>query len=557
MSESTKASNAADVHTTHAQTQDASPADQVDVLVIGAGVTGIYQLHQARQAGFSARLIEAGTGVGGTWYWNRYPEARFDSESYTYGYLFSKELWEEWEWSEKFAGQPEIERYFNYVVDRFDLRRDIRLGVKVTEAVYDEPSGTWTVRGSDGTEVRARFVVAATGNLSVPFIPAIPGREDFRGEQHHTSRWPKKPVDFTGKRVAQIGTGSSGVQIVPAIADDVARITVYQKQADWLTPLNNGPITPEEQAELKENFESIRDTLNTSPSGFLHQITMRSGLDDTPEQRQEFYETRWNGPGFTKLSEHYWDMLTNETVNAEWCEFLANKIRAIVKDPETAEKLIPKGHGYGGRRPPFGTGYYEAYNKPSVSLVDINETPITRITEDGIETSAGVEEFDIIIWATGYDFGTGALNRLGVRGRQGLPLKEYWSDGPRTYLGIATAGFPNFFFPGGPHGATGNNPRYAGDQVDLVTDAIVYARDYGHDVIEVTEAAEEEWTEQMNSSTQSSFLESSYFYGANIPGKPVKQLLNPTGRWALLETVAAVRQNEYSTFVFSKAPEEA
>ncbi|MFC4499542.1 MULTISPECIES: flavin-containing monooxygenase [Streptomyces] len=527
-----------------------------DVLVIGAGVTGIYQLYLAREAGFSARLIEAGTGVGGTWYWNRYPEARFDSESYTYGYLFSKELWEEWEWSEKFAGQPEIERYFNHVVDRFDLRRDIRLGVKVTEAVYDEPSGTWTVRGSDGTEFRARYVVAATGNLSVPFIPAIPGREDFRGEQHHTSRWPKTPVDFSGKRVAQIGTGSSGVQIVPAIADDVARLTVYQKQADWLTPLNNGPITPQEQAELKANYESIRDTLNTSPSGFLHQITMRSGLDDTPEQRQEFYETRWNGPGFTKLSEHYWDMLTNETVNTEWCAFMADKIRGIVKDPETAEKLIPKGHGYGGRRPPFGTGYYEAYNKPNVSLVDINETPITRITEDGIETTEGVEEFDIIIWATGYDFGTGALNRLGVRGRQGLPLKEYWAEGPRTYLGIAAAGFPNFFFPGGPHGATGNNPRYAGDQVELVTDALVHARDHGHDVVEAAAGAEEEWTEQMNSSTQSSFLESSYFYGANIPGKPVKQLLNPTGRWALLETVAAVRQNEYATFTFSKAMEK-
>ncbi|MFE9924496.1 flavin-containing monooxygenase [Streptomyces sp. NPDC005774] len=557
MSESTKVSSATDERTQAPETDPGGP-DRVDVLVIGAGVTGIYQLYRAREAGFSTRLIEAGSGVGGTWYWNRYPEARFDSESYTYGYLFSKELWEEWEWSEKFAGQPEIERYFNYVVDRFDLRRDIRLGVKVTEAVYDEPSGTWTVRGSDGTEIRARYVVAATGNLSVPFIPAIPGREEFHGEQHHTARWPKTPVDFTGKRVAQIGTGSSGVQIVPAIADDVARITVYQKQADWLTPLNNGPITPEEQAEIKKNFESIRDTLNTSPSGFLHQITMRSGLDDTPEQRQEFYETRWNGPGFTKLSEHYWDMLTNETVNAEWCTFMAAKIRSIVKDPETAEKLIPKGHGYGGRRPPFGTGYYEAYNKPTVSLVDINETPIIRVTETGIETSEGVEEFDIIIWATGYDFGTGALNRLGVRGRHGLPLKEYWADGPRTYLGIASAGFPNFFFPGGPHGATGNNPRYAGDQVELVTDVLIHAREHGHGVVEVSEAAEEEWTEEMNSSTQSSFLESSYFYGANIPGKPVKQLLNPTGRWALLETVAAVRQNEFSTFAFStaKTPEE-
>ncbi|MFF2468437.1 flavin-containing monooxygenase [Streptomyces mirabilis] len=545
MSESTKASSAAD-------------QDRVDVLVVGAGVTGIYQLYRAREAGFSAKLVEAGTGVGGTWYWNRYPEARFDSESYTYGYLFSKELWEEWEWSERFAGQPEIERYFNYVVDRFDLRRDIVFGAKVTATVYDEPSGTWTLRTSDGAEHRSRFVVAATGILSVPFIPDIPGRGDFRGEQHHTGLWPKAPVDFSGKRVALIGTGSSGVQIVPAIADEVASLTVYQKVADWLTPLNNAPIAPEEQAELKANFESIRETLNTSPSGFLHQITMRSGLDDSPEQRQEFYEQRWNGPGFTKLSEHYMDMTTNPTVNAEWCEFLAGKIRGIVKDPGTAEKLIPKGHGYGGRRPPFGTGYYETYNKPNVFLVDLNETPITRITETGVETAEGAQEIDIIIWATGYDFGTGALNRLGVRGRGGLALEEYWEDGPRTYLGVAAAGFPNFFFPGGPHGALGNNPRYSGDQVDFVVDALVHTRERGHDVIEVTAAAEDEWTDKMNSSGDlSSFLKSSYFYGANIPGKPVRQLLNPTGRWALQEMIAAIQRDEYATFVFSKATKEA
>lgn len=526
----------------------------VDVLVVGAGVTGIYQLYRAREAGFSVRLIEAGSSVGGTWYWNRYPEARFDSESYTYGYLFSKELWEEWEWSERFAGQPEIERYFNHVVDRFDLRRHMVFDAKVTSAVFDEGSGIWTVTTDDGTEHHARHVIAATGVLSVPFIPEIPGRADFRGDQHHTGRWPKEPVDFTGKRVAQIGTGSSGVQIVPAIADEVARLTVFQKVADWATPLNNAPITPEEQTELKAGFESIRDTLNTSVSGFLHQITMRSGLDDSPEQRQAFFEERWNGPGFTKLSEHYYDMTTNPAVNKEWCEFIAGKIRDIVKDPDTAEKLIPKDHGYGGRRPPFVTGYFEAFNKPTVELVDLNETPITRITESGVETSDGEREFDVIIWATGYDFGTGALNRLGVQGRSGLPLKEYWKDGPSTYLGVAVAGFPNFFFPGGPHGALGNNPRYSGDQVDFVTDVLVHARDHGHDIVEVTAAAEQEWTDLVNdSAAQSSFLTSSYFYGANIPGKPVRQLLNPTGRWKLQELIREVGENGYGTFSFSKA----
>ncbi|WP_040701303.1 flavin-containing monooxygenase [Nocardia vinacea] len=531
-------------------------ADAVDVLVVGAGVTGIYQLYRAREEGFSVQLLEAGDGVGGTWYWNRYPEARFDSESYTYGYLFSKELWEEWEWSERFTGQPENERYFNFVVDRFDLRRHIRFGVRVIAAEFDESAGIWTVRTDDGAEHRARFLVAATGVLSVPFIPEVSGRELFGGEQHHTGRWPKTPIDFTGKRVAIIGTGSSGVQIVPAIADQVASLTVYQRTPDWCTPLNNAPLTPQERAEIKADFERIRETLNTSPSGFLHALPSRFSTDDTAEQRQAFFEKMWNSPGFTKLTENYIDFTTNPEVNKEFCEFIADKIRGIVTDPATADKLIPKDHIYAGRRPPFVTGYFEAYNKLNVSLVALKETPIIRITETGIETAEGLREFDIIIWATGYDFGTGALNRLGIRGRNGLALEEYWAEGPNTYLGVATAGFPNFFFPGGPHGALGNNPRYAGDQVDCVTGALVHARDNGYEVIEVDPAAEAEWTETVNGSG-SLFLESSYFYGSNIPGKAVKQLLNPTGRPNLQRLIAELAANEYSAFILSKVEEAA
>ncbi|MGH1553817.1 FAD-dependent oxidoreductase [Streptomyces sp. L7] len=328
--------------------------DRVDVLVIGAGVTGIYQLYTAREAGFSVPAAGSGNWCGRRLVLEPLPRGRASTpRSYTYGYLFSKELWEEWEWSEQFA-RPARDRGVTSTTSSTGSTCGATSAPasRSPRPSSSEPSGTWTVRSSDGTEVRARYVVAATGNLSVPFIPNIPGREDFRGEQHHTARWPKTPVDFTGKRVAQIGTGSSGVQIISAIADDVAQLTVYQKDADWLTPLNNAPITAEEQAELKADFESIRDTLNTSPSGFLHQIVMRSGLEDSPEDRQAFYEERWNGPGFTKLTEHYMDMLSNETVNAEWCAFMADKIRSIVKDPETADKLIPKGHGYGGRRPP-------------------------------------------------------------------------------------------------------------------------------------------------------------------------------------------------------------
>jgi cation diffusion facilitator CzcD-associated flavoprotein CzcO len=529
-------------------------ADVVDVLVIGAGVTGLHQLHAALEAGLTVQVLEAGSGVGGTWYWNRYPEARFDSESYSYGFLFSEELWNEWEWSEHYAAQPEIERYFNHVVDRFDLRRHIAFDAKVHGVVFDQDSGTYTVRTEDGASYRARFVVAASGNLSVPFIPAIEGRESFRGAQLHTGRWPTEPVDFRGMRVAQIGTGSSGIQIVPAIAGEVASLTVYQQKADWVTPLNNRPMTPEEQAELRANFESIRETLNRSPSGFRHQMTGRLSTEDSAEQRQQLFETMWRSGGFRKLTESYADLLFNPEVNAEWCAFIAAKIASLVNDPVTAARLTPTEGGYGARRPPFGTGYYEAFNNPNVHLVALPETPITRITETGIETSEGLREFDIIIWATGWDFGTGALNRLGVRGRDGLALEDYWAQGPRTYLGVASVGFPNFFFPGGPHGATGNNPRYANDQVEISTDVIRYALEHGHDVVEVTAEAEEAWTSALNDSgAQSSFLESSYFYGGNIPGKPVAQLLNPLGRWGLHKWMAAARASDFSTFHFHPA----
>ena len=531
----------------------------VDVLIIGAGVTGLDQLYKTVDAGFTVRLLEAGGGVGGTWYWNRYPEARFDSESYSYGFLFSEELWQEWEWSEKYAGQPEIERYFNYVVDRFDLRRHIRFGAKVVSAVFDEDTNTYTVETEAGDVHRARFLVAASGNLSVPFIPAIEGRDDFRGEQFHTGRWPSEPVDFRGKRVAQIGTGSSGVQIVPAIAGEVANLTVFQMKPDWVTPLNNGPMSPEENAEIKAAFERIRTTLLTSPSGFDHEMTGRKSTEDGPAERQAVFERMWRSGGFRKLTETYLDLTTNPEVNQEWCDFVAAKIRGIVADPATAELLIPADSGYGGRRPPFGTGYYEAYNNPNVDLVALPDNPITRITDTGIETADGVHrEFDVIIWATGWDFGTGALNRLGLRGRGGLALEKYWADGPLTYLGIMTAGFPNFFFPGGPHGAVGNNPRYAGDQIDFTLAVLTHAREHGHQVVEVDDAAEQRWTAMMNDNAgRSSFLTSSYFYGANIPGKPIRQLLNPTGRPTLLKLIAEDKAQGFPNLHFDGSPERA
>ena len=411
-------------------------AADVDVLVVGAGITGIYQLYRAREAGFSVQLLEAGSGVGGTWYWNRYPGARFDSESYTYGYLFSKELFDEWEWQEHFAEQPETERYLNHVVDRFDLRRHMQFDAKVTSAEYDESSGTWAVMIGDGRVFRTRFFIAATGVLSVPYYPDVAGRDDFRGEQYHTGRWPATPVDFAGKRVAVIGTGSSGVQIIPCIASEVASLTVYQRTANWCTPLNNAPITPDEQARLRADFEAMCETLNTSIAGFLHAAHDRAMADDSEHERRAFFEKMWNSPGFSKLSSHYTDLLFNPEANAAWCEFIAEKIRGIVDDPETAARLIPDDHRFAEKRPPFVTDYYEVYNRPNVWLVDLKQTPIVRLTERGIETTEGEREFDIVVWATGFDFGTGALTRMGIRGRNGLALADAWADGPRTFLGV-------------------------------------------------------------------------------------------------------------------------
>jgi cation diffusion facilitator CzcD-associated flavoprotein CzcO len=391
--------------------------------------------------------------------------------------------------------------------------------------------------------------VAATGVLSVPYVPDVPGRGDFRGEAYHTGRWPATPVDFAGKRVAVIGTGSSGVQIVPAIADDVASLTVYQRTPNWCTPLNNAPISPAEQAQLRAGFDAMCEVLNTSVHGFLHPAHDRTAFEDSADERRAFFEKMWQSPGFSKLTSNYTDLLFDHDANAEWCRFIAEKVRGIVDDPETAEKLIPKDHRFGEKRPPFVAGYFEAYNRPDVSLVDLQESPIVRITERGIETAGGVREVDVIVWATGFDFGTGALLRMGIRGRDGLALEAHWADGPTTFLGIQTAGFPNLFFPGGPHAAAGNNPRYNGDQVDFVTDTLVYVRDHGCDTIEVDPAAEARWTDMVNRNVAlSSFTERSYYYGTNIPGKPRRYLLNSGGRPKLFKEIARVVETDYAAF---------
>jgi cation diffusion facilitator CzcD-associated flavoprotein CzcO len=529
----------------------------VEVLVIGAGVVGIYALYRALDAGFSAQTLEAGRGIGGVWYWNRYPAARFDSESYTYGYIFSRELFTDWRWKEEFATQPEVESYLNYVADRFGLRRHIRTGQRVVAAAYDEAAARWTVRTEAGATVRARWVIAATGGLSVPHYPEIDGLADFRGTAHHTGAWPHAPVDFAGKRVAIIGNGPSGAQLLPAIADTVTAVDVYQRSPTWLTPLNNAPISDERHAWLAANFDDIVNTLSTAASGFLHQPAGKFSTDDTYEERQAFYETIWRSPGFAKLSSNYYDMTTNREVNLEFCEFLAGKIRSIVADPATAERLIPTDQLFGAKRPPFVEGYYECYNQPQVSLVSLRETPITRVDAAGIQTAAGHRDYDIIVYATGFDFGTGALTRMGVRGRDGLNLSTDWADGPSDFAGLSAHRLPNFFFPGGPHGAGGGNyPRYAQDQVDWITRTLVYARSHGFTVFEPTSAQQESWMTMIETLAPRSVFspQHSHYYGANVAGKARKFLLNPGGRARFHQMLSEMSATEDYGGAFSRAP---
>jgi cation diffusion facilitator CzcD-associated flavoprotein CzcO len=524
-----------------------------DVVIIGAGIAGIHQLHALQGRGLSVRVFDAGTGVGGTWYWNRYPMARFDSESYSYGYFFSKELLEEWEWSEHFAAQPETERYLNHVVDRFGYRDNIQLSTRVLSVVFHEHVARWTLRTSDGATTTARFVVAATGLLSAPFFPDIPGRDRFKGESYHTGLWPKKGVDLKGKRVAMIGTGASAVQLLPAIAAEVGSITVYQRTPNWAAPLNTGPISPEEQVELKASQESLEELVRATFAGFAHPDGTRATFDDTREQRWVFYEHLWNQRGFAKLLSNYNDLMVDSRANAEFCEFAAEKIRQRVNDPAIAEKLIPKDHGYGMKRPPMESGYYEAYNRPNVSLVDLHETPIERVTESGLVTSAGEQPFDVIIWATGFDAVTGALTRMGVVGTDGVRLADFWADGPRTYLGVAIPHFPNFFFVGGPHFPFSNVPRGTEVQVEFVTGLIDHLAEHGYTQVEPQEAAEEAWTAHVLEAARPFLVaDTAWFRGANVPGKPDRILLYFGGLVVYRAKLDEVVRNGYEGFAWRK-----
>jgi cation diffusion facilitator CzcD-associated flavoprotein CzcO len=522
--------------------------DQFDAIIIGAGVTGLYQLYRLRQLGLSVRLYDDGSGVGGTWFWNRYPGCRFDSESETYAYSFSEELLQEWDWKEHFSGQPENERYLNYVADKFNLRPNIQLNSRVTSAVYDERENQWEIKLDNGKRARARYLVGAVGILSAHYLPNIPGLDTFKGVSYHTSRWPREQVDFTGKRVAVVGTGATAVQLIPIIAKEVGHLTVFQRTPNYCAPLRNSLVDPETQAKFKKSYPEIFQKCQETTAAFRYDFDPRSVFEVTEEERLEQFERLWAKPGFEKWLGNFRDIMTNRKANEVFAEFVRNKIRARVKDPAVAEKLVPKNHPFGSKRIPLETNYYEAYNRDNVLLIDINETPIERFTPKGIKTSDKEYEFDIIILATGFDAITGALTRMDIRGKDGNSLKEKWADGPRTYLGLQSAGFPNFFIA--VNNAFCNFPRCAETIVEWITDCIRYMREKDIATIMPTPQAEEAWVKHSGELVEGSMLveANSWFVGANIPGKARAILLyaNPAPKYRA--KCAEVAANDYEGF---------
>ena len=471
--------------------------DTFDAIVIGAGMSGLYQLIRLRELGLKTRVFEAGTGVGGTWYWNRYPGCRFDSESYSYGYSFDTDLLKEWNWTEHFAPQPETERYLNLVADKYDLRRDITFGARVKAATWDDAGGTWTVELEDGSRHHSRFLITAIGVLSTPTMPTFPGIGDFRGQSFHTGLWPKETVDFAGKRVAVIGTGASGVQTIQEVAKTAARLTVFQRTPNWCAPLHNGKISAEEMADIRTRYDAIFRRCQETISCFLHTPDPRNTFDVGAEEREAFLEKLYAERGFGMWVGNFKDMLTNRAANEEISRFVAKKIRQRVKDPRVAELLIPKNHGFGTRRVPLETRYYEVYNQPNVALVDSKATPIERITPTGLRTTEAEYEFDIIVYATGFDALRGAFDRIAFRGRDGVTLKEKWQDGATSLVGMLQDGFPNLFTLLGPHTALGNIPRSIEFNVEWVTDLLRHMQRHGLARAEATPGAVAAWMDHV------------------------------------------------------------
>ncbi|HEY3065601.1 MAG TPA: NAD(P)/FAD-dependent oxidoreductase [Methylomirabilota bacterium] len=495
----------------------------LDAVVVGAGFAGLYMLHRLRGLGLSTRVFETGDGIGGTWYWNRYPGARCDVESMDYSYSFCDELQQQWCWSERYASQPEILQYIDHVADRFDLRRDIQLGTRVTSAVFDDATGRWTIETDRGDRVSAAFCIMATGCLSDAQLPAIKGRETFAGRSYHTGRWPHEGVDFTGQRVGVIGTGSSAIQSIPLIAQQAAHLFVFQRTPNYSVPAHNAPLDRDYERRVKATYADFRQQARESRVGFVAERSGDSALAVAPDERQREYEKRWHrgGLGFAAT---YTDLLLDKAANDTAAEFFRAKIRAIVRDPAVAEALTPTDYPLGTKRLCVDTGYYATFNRPNVTLVDLRKTPIAAITPGGVRTSDAEYAVDSLVFATGFDAMTGALLNIDIRGRAGQTLREKWAAGPRTYLGLAIAGFPNLFTITGPGSPSvlSNMIVSIEQHVDWIAACLDYMRAHGRRRIEATIAAEEAWVAHVNEVGNLTLypLAKSWYTGANVPGKP-------------------------------------
>ncbi|MDH3742086.1 MAG: NAD(P)/FAD-dependent oxidoreductase [Hyphomicrobiales bacterium] len=502
-------------------------ASRFDALIIGAGFAGLYQLHSLRdKLGLSSVVLEAGDGIGGTWYWNRYPGARCDSESHVYAYYFSDELLTEWEWTERYPAQPEIVRYLEFVANKLDLKRDIRLGTRVVSAHYLEDENRWIVTTEGGTRFEATYLIAATGCLSAANIPAIPGLESFDGEWYHTGQWPHEEVEFRGKAVGQIGTGSTGIQAAPVIAQTAKHLTVFQRTPNFSVPAHNRPLSADFKQYVRESRAEIRKLIRSTTNAHAFKISDRKVFDVSAQEREAIYEAAWEKGGL-EFRACFQDLMIDKAANDTAADFLKNKIRKIVKDPETAATLTKIDHPYGTKRPPIDTDYFETFNRENVSLIDVRANPITRITPRGIETTDAAYEFDIIVFATGFDAITGPLLKMDIRGRDGLSIHKAWETGPWTYLGLQIPGFPNLFTitgPGSPSVLT-NMPVAIEQHVDWITDCIADMRNNDLARIEPTAAAADAWGEYVNETASATLMPQaghSWYHGANIPGKPLK-----------------------------------
>jgi cyclohexanone monooxygenase len=495
----------------------------VDVVIVGAGFGGMYMLYRARELGHSAKIIESGSGVGGTWYWNRYPGARCDVQSMSYSYSFSEELQEEWSWPERYAAQPDILRYANYVADKYDLRRSIVFDTRVTAAQYDTATNRWLLQTATGQEFVARFCIMATGCLSVPKTPDINGLENFSGDVYHTANWPRAGVDFADKRVGLIGTGSSGIQSTPPIAAQARHLTIFQRTPNFSIPACNSPLTPHQERNIKVNYGNLRQKARNSYAGDWADEYIVSILSLSDEEREAEFEKRWLEGGFN-FQYAFVDLIESETANRLAAEFVHRKIREKVHDSAIAEMLCPKDHPIGTKRLCVDTGYYETFNRSNVALVDLKATPIEEVAPDGIRTCAQKIGLDCIVLATGFDAMTGALARIDVRGKYGQLLAEEWKYGARAYLGLAVAGFPNMFIITGPGSPSvlANMILACEQHIDWIADCIRYMTSHSLDTVEATVEAQELWVERVIESADRTLYPkaNSWYLGANVPGKP-------------------------------------